>query len=110
MSEISSQLKGMMEKGSRMRRVVLILLGAAPSVNLVTLARSYAASTLKRAWQWRNSQSWERAAHLLEGEQFGGFMSFVGETTPDYGSVTLPPWLTPLTTAKVGLMQCFLPA
>ena len=52
MSEISSQLKGMMEKGSMMMSVVLILLGAALSVNLVTLARSYAAPTLKQVWQW----------------------------------------------------------
>ena len=99
MSEIGSQLRGMKEKGSRMIRVVLILLGAALTVNLVTLARSYAAPTLKRVWQLRNSPAWERAAHLLEGEQFGGFMSFVRETTPDDASVILPPRLPPPTTA-----------
>lgn len=43
MSEISRQLKGMKEKGSRMTRVLLILLGTALTVNLVTIARSYAA-------------------------------------------------------------------
>ncbi len=99
MSEISSQQTGMNERGSRMMRVILVLLGAALIVNIVTLARSYAAPTFKKVWQWHNSLAWERAAHLLEGEQFGGLMSFARETTPDDASVILPPRLPPLTTA-----------
>ncbi len=108
MGEISSQLKGTKEKGSRMMSVVLLLLSAALIVNLVTIARSYAAPTLKQVWQLRDSPAWERAAYLLEGRRFGGFVSFVRETTPDDARIILPPRLPPRTTAHVDLMQYFL--
>ena len=72
MSEISSQLKGMKERVSRMMSVTLILLGAALTVNLVKLAPSYAAPTLKQVWQLRDNPALERAAYLLEGEHLAG--------------------------------------
>jgi hypothetical protein len=108
MSEISGQLKGIKEKSSSMMSVILILLAAALIVNLFTLARSYAAPTLKQVWQLRDSPAWERAAYLLEGGRFGGFVSFVRDTTPEDARVILPPQQPPRVTAHVDLMQYFL--